>query len=325
MTNLLRSFTICLESVNRTDTQTRGYKIFSAIEDRMKNLKMLYHASRADRYARFLQNNIKAQAVTLRELPATTDETRPFLRGLPATCSRGAELAQLYSTADIAGSGDTWTRTLRLLDWLSDHTFYCGIMQKLLPDDSVAILRYAYDKPFTHAINCRQKALAFADLLDSVGIIAEPLQLVRADFENDKLIGGGCHFMVHVWLKEENRWVAVDPSFHTYFTQAERPLDIIRLREALRKNQAFRIVDYQFNGTQQCFDLYRSGFVTCCDWIGVREKDPKPYYIRKRLLYGINLALIPDEDCDRYAKMFPKYDGWKDTKRISIEELLFRP
>ena len=73
--------------------------------------------------------------------------------------------AKAISFAGLRTGADDFHTALRVMDWLSAHTHYCGLQFRLIPDRTPAILAYGYDKPFRNAINCRFKAIAMADCL----------------------------------------------------------------------------------------------------------------------------------------------------------------
>lgn len=170
-------------------------------------------------------------------------------------------LREEYRLASLAGEGDSLTRALRLMQWLCAHTYYSGAARlsgkkfKDLPDTQ-AILRFAVDKPFLYALNCRDKAIVLSDLLLSVGIFAMPLWLVR---------GGNCHCITHVFLPEHGVWSVLDPSFNAYF-MAEKPypLDIIALRESSMSGNIPAPARYSLNGGSDCLSVYTGIFIAGC-------------------------------------------------------------
>jgi len=89
------------------------------------------------------------------------------------------KLSDAYQLHAVAGKGNTFERALRLMDWLAAHTWYCGMRIYCLPDNGLKTLRYAFDKPFRRAINCRHKAIALSDCLMAVGIAAIPVCIIR--------------------------------------------------------------------------------------------------------------------------------------------------
>ena len=183
-------------------------------------------------------------------------------------------LRETYGLEAIAGQGSTFERALSVMDWLTAHSWYCGMSFAPLPDNSKAILRYIYDKPFKRAINCRHKTIAFADCLLAVGIAALPVCIINE---------GYCHMVVHVWLPEERRWVLLDPSFDSYITdEAGRALHLFEIHDCRRRGEALRVAQYSFNGTQDFRQEYLEAFVLCClleitvyNGTGSKRSDPR--------------------------------------------------
>ena len=138
-------------------------------------------------------------------------------------------LLRQYPLQDCAQGADDFHTALRVMDWLSAHTHYCGLQFRLIPDRTPAILAYGYDKPFRNAINCRFKAIAMADCLLALQKKAYPVALIA---QKEKGKDQPCHLMVQMYARELEKWVVFDPSFRTYFLdETGRPLDIFELRE----------------------------------------------------------------------------------------------
>lgn len=137
-------------------------------------------------------------------------------------------LLRQYPLQDCAQGADDFHTALRVMDWLSAHTHYCGLQFRLIPDRTPAILAYGYDKPFRNAINCRFKAIAMADCLLALQKKAYPVALIA---QKEKGKDQPCHLMVQMYARELEKWVVFDPSFRTYFLdETGRPLDIFELR-----------------------------------------------------------------------------------------------
>lgn len=158
-----------------------------------------------------------------------------------------------YKLAEIAPGPDDFSRAVQLLDWISAHTYYYGLQTTPLPDSTPAILRFAYDRSFRHAINCRDKAIVMTDCLLALQAKAYPICMNP---------NGGCHFMVHVYLRELGKWAVFDPSFHTYFEdEAHAPLSVLELRELMRKGREPSFPGYALNGSPDLQDVYIHAFV----------------------------------------------------------------
>ena len=146
-------------------------------------------------------------------------------------------------------------KALSIMNWLTQNTHYSGAQTELLPDDSLKILNFSFRKGFEYAINCRHKAIVFADILIAHGIKAYPILL---EDENH----WGSHFVVHVFCQDKNRWVVLDPSFNCYFkNKAGLILNIFELRELRLNNENPSVIGYSFNGTNECIDIYLEYFV----------------------------------------------------------------
>lgn len=85
--------------------------------------------------------------------------------------------------------------SLNIMNYLTQHTHYCGATSNVLPDNTLDILKYSFDKSFVNALNCRFKALVLTDVLIAYGIKALPI-LLRSE-------NNGVHFVVHIYSKEQ--------------------------------------------------------------------------------------------------------------------------
>ncbi len=169
-----------------------------------------------------------------------------------------AQLNEKYNLSDIATADSDFDKAVQVLEWLTEHTYYSGMQMKMLNDDSLEILDYSFDKPFNRAINCRYRAIAFADCLVAVGIKAFPVAMVSSEFT-------GSHFTCLVYISEEDKWCSFDPSFGCWFTDEEGELlDIFEIRELFLENKEPVVKGYSFNGKQENFDVYMNSFLKFC-------------------------------------------------------------
>ena len=168
------------------------------------------------------------------------------------------QLNEKYNLSEIATADNDFDKTVQLLEWLTEHTYYSGMQMKMLNDDTLEILDYSFDKPFNRAINCRYRAIAFADCLVAVGIKAFPVAMVSSEFT-------GSHFTCLVYISEEDKWCSFDPSFGCWFTDKEGELlDIFEIRELFLENKEPVVKGYSFNGKQENFDVYMNSFLKFC-------------------------------------------------------------
>lgn len=166
-------------------------------------------------------------------------------------------LLKTYDLKTIAGIGTDFEKALRVMQWLTDKTFYSGVKTKWLADNSADILAYSYEKPFENAINCREKAIVLTDCLIALGLRAYPVCMLADE-------NRGCHFTVHVYSKELKKWILFDPSFNCYFVKDGTPMNIYELRQTLLDEVAFDLVGYSFNKTDACKTVYLAGFIKQC-------------------------------------------------------------
>ena len=165
------------------------------------------------------------------------------------------QLNEKYNLSDIATADSDFDKAVQVLEWLTEHTYYSGMQMKMLNDDTLEILEYSFDKPFNRAINCRYRAIAFADCLVAVGIKAFPVAMVSSEFT-------GSHFTCLVYISEEDKWCSFDPSFGCWFTDEEGELlDIFEIRELFLENKEPVVKGYSFNGKQENFDVYMNSFL----------------------------------------------------------------
>ena len=169
-----------------------------------------------------------------------------------------AQLNEKYNLSDIATADSDFDKAVQILEWLTEHTYYSGMQMKMLNDDTLEILEYSFDKPFNRAINCRYRAIAFADCLVAVGIKAFPVAMVSSEFT-------GSHFTCLVYISEEDKWCSFDPSFGCRFTDEDGELlDIFEIRELFLENKEPVVKGYSFNGKQENFDVYMNSFLKFC-------------------------------------------------------------
>lgn len=164
------------------------------------------------------------------------------------------ELDEKYNLQSVAGDGDDFEKTVAVMQWLTNKTYYSGASIKWNADNSIDILDYAYEKDFKNAICCREKAIVLSDCLLAVGVYAYPLCMLAAENK-------GCHFCVQVYLREQGKWAIFDPSFDSWFTRNGVLLNAVELRQMFLDGEEPTLAHYSFNGTDRCKDIYVKGFV----------------------------------------------------------------
>jgi hypothetical protein len=249
------------------------------------------------------------------------------------------EFNRQFKLNEIAGSGDTFNKSLNIMNWISMNTQYNGY-SSLPPVKSDEIIEFSFSKGFDGAINCANKAILLSDCLMSIGIIALPVwiqnQIVDAD---NKYFGcGSVHVVVHIYIQEKNKWIMFDPSFNAYISDNNgNILNLVEIRSIYRKSNSDRelnLNNYSFNGNPELFkDFYISDFIikhlfTINTWYGNGYE--KRLLHEDRLLMPLNFdymtyfkkksSLFGDEDERNYILQY-----CQNLKAISIEEFLAKP
>lgn len=187
-----------------------------------------------------------------------TELTATELNNTVCTYDFHTQLNEKYNLSAVATAENDFDKTVQILEWLTKHTYYSGAQMRLLKDDTLDILEYSFDKPFTHAINCRYRSIAFADCLVSIGIKAFPVAMVSSEFNSS-------HFTCMVYISEKDKWCSFDPSFGCWFTDEKGTLlDIFEIRELFLQDKEPKVMGYSFNGKQENFDVYMNSFLKLC-------------------------------------------------------------
>lgn len=215
----------------------------SVLENYIENLKITY--------ADIDKNPVMS-------LKAPLNLSEPDLKNMYSYLGTYDALLEKYPIKQIMNGKTDFEKVLSVMNWLTMSTFYNGqqhAYSPLLPDDCIAILNYSYKKSFKHAINCRYKAIALTDIFIVLGFKAYPVVLYDAD-------GYSNHFTVHIYLPDMNKWVLLDPSFNTYFVDDNNtPLDVYEIKACFENGNEPTICGYNFNGTNECFEIYKYEFI----------------------------------------------------------------
>lgn len=216
--------------------------------------KKLADISSPEEYVKFLQGLSKSCELEISDKFALYE---PDTKGLFACLPWHNELKKLYSLDTVAAGETVFEKAKSVMYWLNNTTFYSGMSRVILPDDTLQILKAAYNKPFNFAINCRHRAIVFSDCLLSLGIKVYPVLLVSKSKE--------VHFVTQVFLPEQNKWCVFDPSFNCFFTDNDGNfMDVFELRRFLLDGKELVANGYALNGKQECYDIYMDFFIKQC-------------------------------------------------------------
>lgn len=242
------------------------------------------------------------------------------------------ELLRAYPLADIAGNGTTFEQALNLMNWLSEKTFYCG-NSRLGKNDLSSIIGYSFDKGWEGAINCEHKATLLQEFLIALHHFAHIICFERycVNDSNTAITSINCHVCVHLYLPEENKWILLDPSFGTYFTDKNgKKLNIVEIQETLRRKEDVQVCNYSLNGTE----IFRKGYPVSFIYnmafrISLRNGNRK-----EDLVYNQNLLFPTDVNKKNYYRMKQTANGMSEheiddqiphVRYITADELLCRP
>ena len=135
-------------------------------------------------------------------------------------------LKNQYELDKIAGNGDDLSKALNLLFWLCDHTYHKGDYDNHIPMNSLDLLEYSFDKGRANGVNCLNLSVILTECLLSIGLPAHTVGLMpfsHEDMDN--------HVVVHVHIASLGKWMMLDPSWCSYFSDEEgNILDIFEIR-----------------------------------------------------------------------------------------------
>lgn len=163
----------------------------------------------------------------------------------------------------IISGKDTFTRMVASMDWVTAHTQYCGY-SSLGPSTLDTILDFGLDRGFDGAINCANKAILLSDVLLANDIFAMPIWLENKiyDYRRPTFGESTCHVIVHAYLPEREKWVLLDPSFHTYFTdKSGNLLNLFEVSGLSDTPRNIRVCNYNLNGTDKFAEKYLEAFL----------------------------------------------------------------
>ena len=125
------------------------------------------------------------------------------------------ELRNNFDLITIAGSGDTQSKAIKLLNWLCKGTRHYGNYDNHVEQNSLALLEYSYNQGAEKGLNCYNLSIILSEMCLSLGIQARALALMPKnpnDFDY--------HVVVMAWTPENGKWIMLDPSFNSYFQDA---------------------------------------------------------------------------------------------------------
>lgn len=221
-----------------------------------KDRKMVSSINSPEKYVEFLAAEEQKYTPSDYKITDENAHSEADIDNLFSQLNEYAAIRESYDFPYNAAHSDM-ENALNIMEYLTAHTFYCGLSLCIIPDNTQEILKYSFDRGFSHRINCRFKAIAFTDILNAYGIKALPICMISGS--------GGCHFTVHVYLREENRFAVFDPSFNCCFADENgRAMSVFELRECFAEDNAVNVIGYDLFGTEQFKETYKFMFIKDC-------------------------------------------------------------
>lgn len=171
-------------------------------------------------------------------------------------------LKKTYDLKTIIGTGTEIEGFLNLTDWVHRITKSQGELGN--PDTLTSIAIINYVKTRNHAVNCKMKAIVLNEILLSFGYYSRRISFMPSIFDGD------LHSIVTVYSNELKKWVCLDPTFNTYFHDADgNLLGYLEIRDAytsgripefrsinMTREYPLRMAGIEFYGYDQWYSVY---------------------------------------------------------------------
>lgn len=175
-------------------------------------------------------------------------------------CPEFSELREKYPIEKIAGKGGDFQRALRLCRWLAPRLKHKGDYDNHVPCNSLALLDYCFEKEDV-GINCVNKAKILAECCLALGIYARRLlmyPLSPYDMDN--------HVVTEIFDRGLSKWILLDPTAGSYFTDGEHPLSALEARALFAQRGRVSVVLNRQNPknvdglSQKLYNLYYNAY-----------------------------------------------------------------
>ena len=169
-------------------------------------------------------------------------------------------LRETYQLGQVAGSGDDWSKTLSLMQWMSEGICHRGDISKAkpevcrsLPMNAFGLLEYSFDKGQDAGINCYMLSIVLTEVCLSLGLRSRLVSLMPLnpyDYDN--------HVVTIVWCPSLSKWVMADPSYNAFLCDSEgQALSPWEVRDRLSRHKTIICNDaLSYNGAQYSSEDY---------------------------------------------------------------------
>jgi hypothetical protein len=145
-------------------------------------------------------------------------------------------LRSSYNVLEIAGNGNDFAKSIKLMQWVHDNVLHCGGGGEVdLLKDSVSILNYTFGKGKVPGIFCYHIAIVFTECCLAAGLIARTIHCKPfSPYDVDT------HVVSMVFINEMNKWVLFDPNNNCYFIDSNGvALSPLEARYLLGRDEIF--------------------------------------------------------------------------------------
>lgn len=147
-------------------------------------------------------------------------------------------LKSSYPITKIAGTGGDFKRALRLCKWIAGNIAHQGdfSLTKDIEINSLSLLDYSFGKN-DKGVNCVCKSKILVECCLAVGIYARMVGLYPySPYDLDN------HVVVEIYDRKIKKWIMLDPTTGCYFTDGEKALSCIEMRENIALNAGGSVV-----------------------------------------------------------------------------------
>ena len=146
---------------------------------------------------------------------------------MPADAPPLVELRTRYGLDDLVSGVAELPGGLALLEWAHTVVEHDGGSLNPQPCNALNILDACMrDK---RGVNCRMKAIVLNEVYLSLGYRSRYITCMPA------VADGDCHVLVMVYIATLGRWITVDPTYNTYFTDADGTIiNVLQARQVYR-------------------------------------------------------------------------------------------
>ena len=165
-------------------------------------------------------------------------------------------LKSTYPIEAVAGDGDDFSKAVNLLKWVSGHIYHKSDYVGSTPCNALDLLDYAYDKGSANGINCVCLATILTESLLAIGLKARTIFIFPCSpYDGDN------HCVTHVYAKEINKWVMIDPTYNAYITNNQgQPLSLVEIRNHLANQEpVFFSAEAKYNDDEWTNESAKAG------------------------------------------------------------------